>query len=168
MLTISGVDIQSNEDVAIKLVFNKYFEMARWEWDTHVKLSSGVGIPRARWIGSEEDYQTLVFDLLGPTLEDLLNYCGRRFTLKTLLLLADQAISRIQYIHSKRFIYCDIKPENFMMGIGRRGNVLHVTDFGITRMACDPSRDTPYRTRCFVGSHRYASINAHNFIGTFQ
>jgi hypothetical protein len=35
-----------------------------------------VGIPGVKWFGSEGDYNVLVIDLLGPSLEDLFNYCG--------------------------------------------------------------------------------------------
>lgn len=53
-------------------------------------LQGGVGIPHIRWYGPERDYNVLVMDLLGPSLEDLFNFCSRRFTMKTVLMLADQ------------------------------------------------------------------------------
>ena len=43
-----------------------------------------------RWYGQEREYNVLVMDLLGPSLEDLFNFCSRRFTMKTVLMLADQ------------------------------------------------------------------------------
>lgn len=52
-----------------------------------------VGIPTIKWCGSEGDYNVMVMELLGPSLEDLFNFCSRRFTLKTVLLLADQLVS---------------------------------------------------------------------------
>ncbi len=43
-----------------------------------------------RWFGQEKDQNVMVLDLLGPSLEDLFNFCSRRFTMKTVLMLADQ------------------------------------------------------------------------------
>ncbi len=52
-----------------------------------------VGIPIIRWCGVEGDYNVMVMELLGPSLEDLFNFCSRKFTLKTVLLLADQMVN---------------------------------------------------------------------------
>ena len=52
-----------------------------------------VGIPTIKWCGTEGDYNVLVMELLGPSLEDLFNFCNRKFSIKTVLLLADQMVS---------------------------------------------------------------------------
>lgn len=58
----------------------------------HVLFHCLVGIPTIKWCGSEGDYNVMVMELLGPSLEDLFNFCNRKFSLKTVLLLADQLV----------------------------------------------------------------------------
>ena len=53
---------------------------------------TAAGIPSLRWYGIEGDYNVMVIDLLGPSLEDLFNFCSRKFTVKTVLMLADQMV----------------------------------------------------------------------------
>ena len=84
-------------------------------------MQGGVGIPTIKWCGSEGDFNVMVMELLGPSLEDLFNFCSRRFSLKTVLLLADQLISRIEFIHSKNFIHRDIKPDKEVVVKRKKG-----------------------------------------------
>ncbi len=138
----------------------------RDEADVYAALAGGVGIPKVFWCGAEHDFYVLAHELLGPTLEDLLNYCGRRFSLKTVLLLADQALVRLAYIHRKGYLHRDVKPDNFLMGVGTQGNVLYTIDFGLAKEHREADDYSTLEGRQFGGTARYASINNHNGRGT--
>ena len=88
-----GINIISGEEVAIKLesVKAKHPQL-EYESKVYKTIAGGVGIPFVRWFGTECDYNAMVMDLLGPSLEDLFNFCNRKFSLKTVLLLADQLV----------------------------------------------------------------------------
>jgi len=160
-----GANVQTNEEVAIKLesIKTKHPQLL-YESKLYRILQGGTGIPNIRWFGIEGDYNVLVLDLLGPSLEDLFNFCSRKFSLKTVLMLADQLINRVEYVHSKSFLHRDIKPDNFLMGLGRRANQVYVIDFGLAKKYRDPTthQHIPYReNKNLTGTARYASINTH-------
>uniref|UniRef100_A0A915D8G3 non-specific serine/threonine protein kinase n=1 Tax=Ditylenchus dipsaci TaxID=166011 RepID=A0A915D8G3_9BILA len=160
-----AINIQNGEEVAVKLESVKArHPQLLYESKVYKILQGGVGIPHIRFYGVEREYHCLVMDLLGPSLEDLFNFCSRRFTMKTVLMLADQMIGRIEYMHVKNFIHRDIKPDNFLMGIGRHCNKLFIIDFGLAKKYRDSRTriHIPYRdNKNLTGTARYASINAH-------
>lgn len=51
-----------------------------------------AGIPNIHWCGSQGNYNIMIIDILGPSMEDLFNYCKRKFTLKTVMMLGDQMV----------------------------------------------------------------------------
>ncbi|CAI0419933.1 unnamed protein product [Linum tenue] len=160
-----GTNVQTNEEVGIKLenVKTKHPQLL-YESKLYKILQGGTGIPNVKWFGVEGEYNVLVMDLLGPSLEDLFNFCSRKLSLKTVLMLADQMINRVEFVHSKSFLHRDLKPDNFLMGLGRRANQVYIIDFGLAKKYRDTSthQHIPYReNKNLTGTARYASMNTH-------
>nr|VDD22902.1 unnamed protein product [Brassica oleracea] len=159
-----GTDIQTNEEVAIKLenVKTKHPQLL-YESKLYKVLQGGTGVPNIKWYGVEGEFNVLVIDLLGPSLEDLFNFCSRKLSLKTVLMLADQMINRIEFVHQRSFLHRDIKPDNFLMGLGRRANQVYIIDFGLAKKYRDSNHQhIPYReNKNLTGTARYASMNTH-------
>ena len=160
-----AINTTNGEEVAAKIESIKArHPQLLYEFKLYKILQGGIGIPHIRWYGPERDYNVLVMDLLGPSLEDLFNFCSRRFTMKTVLMLATQMIGRIEFIHNKNYIHRDMKPDNFLMGIGRQCNKLFLIDYGLARKFRDnrTRQHIAYREgKNLTGTSRYASINGH-------
>jgi serine/threonine protein kinase len=104
--------------------------------------------------------------IMGPSLEDLFNFCDRRFSLKTVLQIADQMVSRLQTLHQRHFVHRDIKPDNFLVGVGTRDsqNTVNIIDFGLSKRYRDPAtlEHIPYREgKQLTGTARYVSLSTH-------
>jgi len=160
-----GVNITTGEEVAVKLESRRCrHPQLAYEYRIYRLLRYKTGIPRVHWFGREGDFNVLVMDLLGPSLEDLFNFCIRKFSLKTVLMLADQLIARLESMHSNHFIHRDIKPDNFLSGLRQRADTIYLIDFGLAKKYRDPKtgRHIPYNEhKSLTGTARYASINTH-------
>ncbi|CCE79351.1 Piso0_001408 [Millerozyma farinosa CBS 7064] len=162
-----GTNIINGVAVAIKFEPRKTeAPQLRDEYRTYKHLQGCPGIPNAYYFGQEGLHNILVIDLLGPSLEDLFDWCGRRFSIKTVVQVAIQMLTLIEDVHRHDLIYRDIKPDNFL--IGRQGlpdeNQVHLVDFGMAKQYRDPrtKQHIPYREKkSLSGTARYMSINTH-------
>ena len=160
-----GVNIQTNEAIAIKLEPRRTrHPQLIYESKIYRVLQGGVGIPNISWYGVEGEYNVLVMELLGHSLEDLFQKCRQRFNVKTVLMLAEQMISRLEFIHAKNFLHRDMKPDNFLMGTVRRSIEVYLIDFGLAKKYRESrtNQHIPYREgKNLTGTARYASISTH-------
>lgn len=160
-----GFDLKSNSDVAIKLEpNNSRHPQLDHEAKVYKLLQGGPGIPNIYWNGQAGDYVAMVIDMLGPSLEDLFTFTKKKFSLKTVLLLADQMIQRIEYFHTHYFLHRDVKPDNFLISGGRNHELIYIIDYGLAKKYFNPqtSEHIPYRdNKSLTGTARYASLNTH-------
>jgi hypothetical protein len=99
------VDLFWNDPIQLSAIFRAKCQYGHLRTVPHIHYIMArncvkfhvVGIPTIKWCGTEGDYNVLVMELLGPSLEDLFNFCERKFSLKTVLLLADQLVSSDWY-----------------------------------------------------------------------
>lgn len=162
-----GTNIINGALVAIKFESRKTeAPQLRDEYKAYKHLQGSKGIPNAYYFGQEGFHHMLVIDLLGPSLEDLFYWCGRKFSVKTVVQVAIQMLDLVQEVHNHDLIYRDIKPDNFL--IGRHGtqneNSVYLIDFGMAKQYRDPrtNQHIPYREKkSLSGTARYMSINTH-------
>lgn len=160
-----GTVLLTGDEVAIKLEKSSIqYPQLSSEHKIYQSLQGCPGIPKILWYGSESGYNILVLELLGPSLDNLFTYCKRKFSLKTVLMILDQLIRRIEVIHSQHYLHRDIKPDNFLIGFKKKAHVIHAIDFGLAKRFEDPKtlRHVTYKQHYgLIGTARFASLNSH-------
>ena len=157
-----GQNIRTNEFVAIKVEPKEHnLKLLKNESIIYNHLKGCDYIPNVKWYGKDDDNYYMVINLLGNSLQDLMNI-KKNLTLSLTLKIAIKLINILKIVHEKGFVHRDIKPENFLFGINQIDKI-YLIDFGLCKSYLDKNEEhiNFKKTNGFIGSQNYASINAH-------
>lgn len=177
-----ATNLEKNVDVAIKLeacstktpllfyearlyqyIHKEIFENSVDELlATKRRAQENIGFPEVYYCSNEGDHNIMVMEKLGPDLEELFNICQRKFSVKTVCMIAIQALQRIQFLHEKQFIHRDVKPQNFCIGKGKNSKTIYMIDLSFAKqyLQMDGSHIPELDSQGLTGTIRYCSKNA--------
>ena len=164
-----ALDTYTQESVAVKLepIKSNHSPHLHHEARLYSYISRDVvtvGVPRLRWYGPQGEYNVMVMDLLGPSIEALFEFCGRSFDFKTVYMIVEQIIHRLEFMHSMGYLHRDIKPDNFVMGLDRKAHHVYVVDLGLAKRFWDSKaqKHIPFVSgKNLTGTARYVSLSTH-------
>ena len=162
----SAKENATNNWYAIKLE-NKNRSQNLLESEAYImSYLSSPRIPIVKSFGYTGDYNVLIMELMGKSLEDLFESMPiKRMSVRCVCNLGYQMIEIIEFVHNKHIVHRDIKPDNFVMGKGIKSKYLYLLDFGLAKKYRSSSTLKHYaliKKKHLTGTARYASINALN------
>jgi serine/threonine protein kinase len=159
------MEIESGKEVAVKVEeLTSSAPRLAFEYAVSQKLvesNQGFAVP-CTFYAKTGSHCALVMPLLGQSIESMMRKCGGKLSVKTTLMIAEQLIRRLEYLHAQGIVHRDIKPENFIFGCGSTEHHVHLIDFGLSKVYHDGNRHVRFSASSgLTGTARYASINAH-------
>ena len=156
-----GVNIQDKSEIAIKVEKKSSIYHYLETECNFLSILKGYGIPEVKSYGYSNNFYLLVEELLGNNLVEIYNL-RRSLSLKDVIMIAIQAIDRLEFIHSKYVIHRDVKPENFLTGYENK-SIIYLIDFGMAKKYKSSRTGKHLKfslTGKLFGTFKYLSYNA--------
>ena len=165
---LKGEHIRTRDKVAIKMErTSEQSFMLKNESKIYLMLNKEeqpCGFPNLRWFGKDEHFFYMVMDLLGESLVKPDSNADISFPLNIVMKIGVQIVERIRVVHEKGLIHRDVKPENFLFGLGRKSQTVHLIDFGFCKSYLDEKGEhaSMMSGKNTIGTPNFVSINVHN------
>jgi len=164
-IIFSGININNKELVALKFQKKSFFINENIEKEAYYLFQlKGFGVPKIISFGHFGEYNVLIEELLGESLEELFEKNKKKekvIILKDMLMAGIQLIDRIEYIHSNNIVHLDIKPSNFVVGY-KDPSLIYIIDFGLSKKY-KSSRTGKHvifsKRKYFHGNIEFSSVN---------
>ena len=183
-----GIHKHSSLEVAVKIINSETSQDSIQKELKYTKqLQTIKGFPTIYSHCIYDKNNIFIESLLGPSLDKLFTFCGKKFPLKTVCILGKEIIKRLESMHDKGILHRDLKPNNLTWGNFNSSynnildnnsnnnvnnildiNTIFLIDFGLSCSYLEGySGAKHYKIKNnlnFIGTLRYASLNSHKGI----
>ena len=160
-----------NKTYAAKIEESKDKNRLKSEYNIYKKINKNntiSGIPKVYNFIQTSDYNILVMELLGSSLENVYEKNDKKISLNCIFKLSLDMIDLIYNFHKRGFIHRDIKPSNFLFNYKQKNDVesnynkLYLMDFGLSKPFIVNGEHIDIKfDRSLIGTARYCSLNIH-------
>jgi serine/threonine protein kinase len=154
-----------NKMYAAKIEEIKNKNRLKSEYNIYKKINKDnkiIGIPKIYNFIQTSDYNIMIMDLLGSSLESIYEKNDRKISMNCLFKLSIDMIDLIYNFHKRGFIHRDIKPSNFLFNYQKPFNTLYIMDFGLSKPYVINGEHIDIKfDRSLIGTARYCSLNIH-------
>ena len=136
----------------------------RYEERVYKLLAGGASVPRVHDFFTDGDYNVLIMDRLGKSIEDVLQEQGGSLSIEVTLAIAIKLIEALRHIHDRGIVHRDLKPQNMMLSNDSTSTQIFIIDYGLSKRYKDPvTGHIPYQCnkKGLTGTPRYTSVSSH-------